>query len=386
MGLAARQRASGDEVSALARLRPRLVWGLPATFTLSWLVFVLWQGHLARVLDNWQAAVTMIFGSFVSGSTPQGGGSVAFPVFTKVLEIPAEVARSFSLLIQASGMVMASATILLAGRRIDRKAVGVGVAGGAIGLLFGLYVLGRPDAAFWPARIDPAYTKVTFTVFIFAVAMIVSKCAARSTRYDQVPSWSTRSTGVLLMFAAIGGVLTSLTGSGVNVLIFMFVVLVADVSPKVAIPTSIISMATISVFGALVVVVGGGHLDTVVRDVDGTVELTAVGGQPFGPADFQHFDIFGLWLAAAPIVVWGAPLGSYVAHRVSERTVIRFVAAMAILEVATTVLLLDRLRSDWPLAAYGLIGVMLAAIAIQRLERLAPWIMGDVQDRRGCAD
>ena len=317
----------------------------------------------------------MIFGSFVAGSTPQGGGAVAFPVFTKVLEMPPEVARSFSLLIQASGMVMASVTILLAGRRIDRRAAVLGVGGGAVGLLFGLFVLGRPGVPFWPARIDPAYIKVTFTVFIFAVALIVAKCATRSTKFEQVPIWTARSTAVMLAFAVVGGVLTSLTGSGVDVLLFVFVVLVAQVSPKVAIPTSIVSMASISVLGAAIVVIGGGQLDTVVSQIDNVTQLVAVGGRPYGPAIFQRYDVFGLWLAAAPIVVWGAPLGSYVADRVSERTVIRFVAAMALLEVATTVLFLDALRSNRRLAAYGLIGLVLAAVAVQSLERLATWIM-----------
>ena len=91
--------------------RVRLAWVLPAVATITWVVYVAAEGHLGRVLDQWAAAVTMVFGSFVAGSTPAGGGAVAFPVFTKVLEIPPAVARTFSLSIQATGMVMASATI-----------------------------------------------------------------------------------------------------------------------------------------------------------------------------------------------------------------------------------------------------------------------------------
>jgi uncharacterized protein len=70
-------------------VRSRLAWLLPAVFTLSWLVFVLANDHLGRVADHWRSSLTMAFGSFVAGSTPQGSGSVAFPVFTKVLDIPA---------------------------------------------------------------------------------------------------------------------------------------------------------------------------------------------------------------------------------------------------------------------------------------------------------
>ena len=125
-------------------LRRFLVWGLPAAFTLSWILYVVLGGHLDRVGDNWRAALTMLFGSFVAGSTPQGGGAVAFPVFTKVLAVPAPVARTFSLTIQATGMVMAAASILLAGRKVDWKALGLGVAGGSAGLLCLLYTSPSP--------------------------------------------------------------------------------------------------------------------------------------------------------------------------------------------------------------------------------------------------
>ena len=103
-----------DPTAQHSLLRRWAVWGIPATFTVAWLIYVLAAGHLDRVFDNWRAALTMVFGSFVAGSTPQGGGAIAFPVFTKVLEIPAAVARSFSLVIQATGMVMASLSIMLA--------------------------------------------------------------------------------------------------------------------------------------------------------------------------------------------------------------------------------------------------------------------------------
>ncbi|MFL6307311.1 MAG: hypothetical protein ACJ72H_27575 [Candidatus Sulfotelmatobacter sp.] len=37
---------------------------------------------------NCRVAVTMIFGSLVGGGTSEGGGAIAFPVFTKLLHIP----------------------------------------------------------------------------------------------------------------------------------------------------------------------------------------------------------------------------------------------------------------------------------------------------------
>ena len=347
------------------------VWGLPALFTVGWLVYVLAYGHLGRALDNWRAGVTMVFGSFVAGSTPQGGGAVAFPVFTKILAIPAPVARSFSLVIQASGMVMASLSILLSGRRIDYRALALGVGGGFVGFAIGLVALGDPDTPFWSPRIDPAYVKVSFTVLIFAVALIVRLCAVRTTKYDMVEDWGVRSVGVMLAFALVGGLFSSLTGSGTDVMLFVFIVLVAQVSPRVAIPTSIVAMAIVSVLGLAVLGLWHGQLNI---DVEGA-NVVAVGGEPFGPELATRFDLFGIFLAAAPIVVWGAPFGAWLASRVDEKIVIRFVAAMALLEVVTTIIFLDRLRTDVSLALFGIAGLFLAWLAVQQLDRLSSWIM-----------
>jgi uncharacterized protein len=36
---------------------------------------------------NWEAALTMLFGSFIAGSSPEGSASIAYPVFTLLLKI-----------------------------------------------------------------------------------------------------------------------------------------------------------------------------------------------------------------------------------------------------------------------------------------------------------
>ena len=363
----------GDPTAGHSPLRRFLVWGLPAAFTIGWFLFVLIFGHGGRVLDNWRAALTMVFGSFVAGSTPQGGGAVAFPVFTKVLEIPAEVARSFSLVIQATGMVMASVSILLAGRKIDVKALGLGVSGGFVGFVIGALALSDPSTPFWSSRVDSAYVKVAFTLVIFAVALIVRIVARRETRYDKVQDWGPRSVAVMMSFAVVGGLFSSLAGSGTDVFLFVFIVLIADVTPRVAIPTSIISMASVSVLGFAVFGLWHGQLN-IDLTADGS-QVLGVGGEIFGPELASRFDLFGIWLAAAPIVVWGAPLGAWVAARVSERLVIGFVAAMALLEVVTTAIFLDRMRTDPKVTVFFVVGLVVVFFAVRSLNRLSGWIM-----------
>ncbi len=369
------QSAAAPTGPAVGALRRRAVWGLPLAFTVGWLIFVLASGHVGRVIDNWRSSLTMIVGSFVAGSTPQGGGAVAFPVFTKVLGIQAPVARSFSLVIQATGMVMASLTILLAGRKVDWKALALGVGGGSIGFFLGLFALGDPDTTFWGPRVDPAFVKVAFTIAIFAVAVIVRICAGRSTKYETVPDWGTRSVLVMSVFAVVGGAFSSLTGSGTDVFLFVFIVLVAQVTPRVAIPTSIIAMSVVSILGLLTLGIWHGQLDIA---LDGSGQnVIGVGGESFGPEAASQFDLYGIWLAAAPIVVWGAPLGAWVAAKASDRVVTLFVATMALLEVTTTAIFLEPLRTNLALALFGGVGLVVAWVVVHRLDRLSEWIMAD---------
>ena len=57
-------------------------------------------------------SLTMCFGSFIAGATSEGGGAIAYPVMTLgPWKIHPLVARDFSLMIQAVGMIAASVSI-----------------------------------------------------------------------------------------------------------------------------------------------------------------------------------------------------------------------------------------------------------------------------------
>jgi uncharacterized membrane protein YfcA len=100
---------------ALVCLMPPLVW-------LAWYLLPdtppLWTLN-----KHWPISMTMILGSFVAGATSESGGSVAFPVFTKLLAIPAAQAKIFSLAIQSVGMGSALVTIMLLRIRVEWRAV-----------------------------------------------------------------------------------------------------------------------------------------------------------------------------------------------------------------------------------------------------------------------
>lgn len=374
------RKVEASESEALATLvrspevgtvsRSKLVWLVPLSFTVCWFLFVLVAGHFGRVTDYWRSSLTMVFGSFVAGSTPQGGGAVAFPVFTKVLEIPASVARSFGLVIQATGMVMASITILLAGRRVDRKALALGVTGGSVGFLIGALLLGDRSTPFWDSIIPAPYVKVSFTIAVTMVATIVWVCYQHSFQQERIVGWTRRGEFGLIAFTIVGGLASSLTGSGVDVFLFLFVVLVGGLHPSIAIPTSVISMAWTSVLGLFVY----GFLDGQLNIGLSGDQVVSVAGESITPISAQQADLFGIWLAAAPIVVWGAPFGSWVASKLPDRVLITFVATMALAELVTTIVFLDALRGDAGLAAYGLIGLVLALFGTVWLARSGPRI------------
>ena len=56
--------------------------------TVVWWVGVSVAGNWDRVATHWASGATMLFGSFLAGSSVEAGGAVAFPVTTKLLHIP----------------------------------------------------------------------------------------------------------------------------------------------------------------------------------------------------------------------------------------------------------------------------------------------------------
>ncbi len=341
--------------SADQRRRGRIATGVSVAVTVVWFVGVTATGNWGRVVDNLVATVTMIFGSFVAGSTPQGGGAVAFPVFTKGLEVPAEVARTFSLCIQTIGMGAASAAIIIRGRTIDVRAILLSLPAALVGFGAGVLLLGDGDEPFLPSTLPGPYVKVSFTLLVAGMAFVVylgSKRPLREVRTSVEP-FGPRQIGVVVVAALLGGVASSLVGSGSDVFFYVALVVVLGLEPKIAVPSSVVVMAAVSIAGFLVLGLAGGQLDvTVVGD-----QVVAVGGDTLAePIDASRADLFGLWLAAVPVVCWGAPLGSAFASRLTSRQLARFVVLLAAAEVLTTVVFLKELREDAGLAVFAVLG------------------------------
>jgi uncharacterized membrane protein YfcA len=350
------------------RRRARLAIGVSVTVTVVWAIAVTVYGLWPRVLGNWPASITMVFGSIVAGSTPQGGGAVAFPVFTKLLEVPAEVARSFSLCIQTIGMSAAALSIVINRRAVEWRTVAITTSAAAIA--FGLVILLASDAAspYRPSLLAGAYVKVTFTIVLVAMAFVVYTGTRVSVRevHRVLPPLNQRMLLTLIVIGALGGGTSALVGSGMDVFVYLALVVFFTIDPKVGVPTSVICMALISVLGFVALglydqqlVVGLNDAGEVVRLGDAAVTLSDDGGLVYGTgpgAPALKYDLFGLWIAAVPIVAWGAPFGSWLAAQMTTRRLVQFVTLLALAEVISTAIFLRELRTDPVLLGYAIAG------------------------------
>ncbi len=328
-------------------------WSLSGIATIVWLVVVLSFGFLDRVVDNWEATLTMVFGSFLAGSSPEGGGAVAFPVFTKAMGVPGPIARTFGLSIQAVGMTMAVISIYLSRRPIHVRAAVMGSISAIVGFLAAVFLFGEPDEVFWPSSIGPAWAKATFSIVLATTSFLMIRHLRADPKDHTSLRWTPRyDLGVVLVSLA-GGVLSSLTGTGANILLFLFLLVLADLDPRIALPTALTVMTAVSIVGFVLFAVVNRQLDVVVE----AGRVVNVGGN-VTDLDATNSDLLGLWLAAIPVVVWGAPLGSLVASRVKEEHLVGFVAVLAGVEVFTTFILVHELRTELSLITYLAVGLL----------------------------
>ena len=362
LGDAASERRSGE------KRRAQSAQAVSIVVTVGWLIYVTGWSHWDRVVDNWISAVTMVFGSFVAGATPQGGGAVAFPVFTKGLQIPSEVARTFSLCIQMIGMGCASAAILIRRRRIEARVYRIAAPVAVVGFFIGYFLLSDRDLPFAPSVLPGPYVKVSFTLLTAAMAYVTFlgyRIHALQVR-PRVTTFSGRYIATIVVCSTIGGLASSQVGSGADVLIYLALVVLAGVSPSVGVPTSVLVMTTVSIVGFIVIGIFDGQLSI---GLDAMGDVTSIDGAAvaadgkaalFGAGaalEAQRFDLFGLWIAAVPVVAWGAPLGSWVSSKLSDRRLVMFVVALAATEVLTTIIFLEPLRNDLQLVIFSVLGM-----------------------------
>src|SRR5450631_2732805 len=203
-----------------------------------WAIWLAFGGKLAihHLVTDWRVALTMVFGSLVGGGTSEGGGAIAFPIFTKLLHIAPRDARNFSLAIQSVGMGAASLSILYLRIPIERRALFYAGLPGVLGVVFGAYSVAP--------YIPPVFVRTSFTVLVssLGVALLLVNREKTVRRNEGMPCFGVSEKGILIAAGFLGGVVSALVGSGENTLVFMVMVLLFRINEKIVTPTTVVLM------------------------------------------------------------------------------------------------------------------------------------------------
>lgn len=325
-----RWRARRGRRAGAVRLLP-FAWWL-VWFYSAWTTIVLAGGLWGAAAAHWPIAAVMVVGSYFAGSTPMGGGTVAFPVLVHVLDQPVSLGRDFSFCIQATGMSSAAIFLLcrrapLAGRVLLWAMLG---SAATIPVSIALLAPALPDLAI----------KLLFSCLWAAFGVLTLLRIRDFVRARDLPALPARTDAALgLATGAIGGVATGLTGVGADMAMYCALLLVYRCDLRAAIGTAIALMA----FGAMV----------------GTVTRAALGSLDAA--------VFHLWLAAAPIVVVGAPIGALAMRIIRRHVTLVIASALCVLQLAWLGSTLRLSALAWGSA---LVGLLLAGAAFTALDRL----------------
>ncbi|NEO29796.1 MAG: sulfite exporter TauE/SafE family protein [Symploca sp. SIO3C6] len=274
-----------------------------------WIVWLTLAGPshaLSNLIANWEAAVTMIFGSMVAGATSMGGGAIAFPVFTKVIHVPPNEAKVFSLAIQSVGMSAASLTIVAMKTKVEWRFIRWASLGGVPGIILGSVLL----APILPSNV----IKFSFTMMICSFGIVL--CAlnrTRRTRNLAIPSWGKREQFFSLVAGLWGGIVSGLVGSGMDIVGFSIMVLLFGLCEKISTPTSVILMAINAMVGFIL--------------------------HQYFVGDFVE-PVTNYWLAAVPVVVVGAPTGAILCNLMKRKTIVRILISLVLIELVSSLLLI----------------------------------------------
>ncbi|MDY6935135.1 MAG: sulfite exporter TauE/SafE family protein [Spirochaetota bacterium] len=272
-----------------------------------WLCYMFYTGQWHLFINHWQMSLVMLGGSFTAGASPESGGAFAFPVMSLLYHIPPDLIRNFSLIIQSVGMTLASFYIYKKRISIDRYYLLLSTIGGAIGITLGT-LLFRDFSS-------PDYIKMLFFSFWLSFAFVLFYINHIKKRHvnNSLPDLNRYKKSVLIFMALIGGILTSILGSGIDIFTFSYVTMRYNLSEKVATPTSIIIMTVTSIYGFILRIL-------LYNDI-GVTELN-------------------LLKVCIPVVIFGAPLGVYTLTKIKRMQIAnllyvvllaQFVAAWAVI-------------------------------------------------------
>jgi len=297
---------------AIQKISKQMFWKrtlAPIIILLSiWFLYMTASNNWELFENNWIMAVTMVFGSFIAGASAEGGGAIAFPVMTLILEIDPQSARNFSLAIQSVGMTAAALIILRNKFTVEFRYLVPASLGGAAGITFGTIYL--------TPVLPPAYVKMLFVAFwlSFGVILFYLNQIDKRKVVQGIPDLSFLEWILLVIVGFAGGNLSSLLGSGLDIFSFAYITVRYHLSEKVATPTSVIIMAINSIVG---------------------FSLHQFYMNDFGTTEFNY------WMVSIPVVLIGAPMGAYFINQKTRNFVSWLLYAIILAQFIGAVLILQ---------------------------------------------
>lgn len=288
-----------------------------------WLWLIIHQQQWTIAKEHWPMALAMAIGSYAAGSTPMGGGTVGFPVLVLLFDLPASLGRDFSFAIQAIGMTSASIFILARRQPLARSMLNGAMIGSLIGTPFGIFFIAPHVPELWIKLIFAVVWASFGLLHLFRVNEIAGHTGM--TEFDE--KWDFKF-GIWIGLIA-GATVTSSTGVGIDMVLYTALVLVCRADLKIAIPTSVVIMAFNSILG---------------------VATKIFSGQGLQPGVYEN------WLAAAPVVAIGAPLGVFIVAKIGRKPTLLVVATLCVGQFIWTLFSEQKLL--------GVSGILIAILAV----------------------
>ncbi len=280
--------------NSIRQLAPWLIW--IAGFYTVWLTMVIAGDHWQTLADHWGIAAAMAAGSYAAGSTPMGGGTVGFPILVLLFKQEATLGRDFSFAVQSIGMVSASIFIIARRQPVEWPMVRWAMLGSLVGTPIGIFHIAP--------HVPELAIKVLFGVIWCSFGVLHLYRLRELTRHEGMAPAAhrfDRNAGLLVGLLA-GSCMAAVTGVGIDMVLYAILVLLCQADLRIAIPSSVIIMAFTSLVGLAI------------KNLTGTLQ----------PGVFEN------WLAAAPIVAIGAPIGAYVVSRIGRSGTLLIVSVLCI--------------------------------------------------------
>jgi uncharacterized membrane protein YfcA len=196
---------------------------------------------------------------------------------------------------------------------------------------------------FLAPHVSELLIKVTFAVVWASFGLLhLAKIREITAHVGITPTDHRFDTRTGLLVGAIGAsTIASVTGVGVDMMLYVILVLLCHADLKIAIPTSVVLMAFTSVVGI-------------------TTKLALGDIQP---------GVAGNWLAAAPVVALGAPVGALIVEKMGRRSTLMIVSVLCLAQFIWTCFHEWSALGWWGLAA-ALIAVGLFNLGFMELHAL----------------